>query len=475
MAYRPAAHPYGRSMIAGTALAVGFLLSVVPAAAAPAPGRSGATGGAEPLANGLVGFCGGDDWEPEVAADRAGHVYLVWAHFPGDPTCDPESAAEKRIYIRVSDDGGRTFGPGHVVADVVEGVEYPGQVDCVVTVSDDGTVYVSFLAEGPNDRRLDMVVAHSTDFGRTFTARRVSGHACEQCDHPWTVAHGPNVYTMYTEGPKHILSRSADHGDTWRERLVLEAGIEAFAEGAVVDTEGNAWFAWGDCNGRACSAHEGATYRVSKTLAGTHHTTFTTVARGTPGPSCPVRCGFAFFGPQNDIAIDRAGTLYMAWQTGFDPHASGSPPIVMLSRSTDGGVSWERVGRIDDKDATGCPGGECYALFPRIEGGDAGQIAVMWMDDRLGEPIDHHNGWNVWVRSSRDGGDTWTGPSVRASAYDPERGESRPNGFRHPYGDYQGIDLNRGGDRALMIWGEGVNYWGGPYRPGHVIFRSIRI
>ena len=32
-----------------------------------------------------MGFCGGDDWEPEIAADHGGHVYVVLAHFPGDP------------------------------------------------------------------------------------------------------------------------------------------------------------------------------------------------------------------------------------------------------------------------------------------------------------------------------------------------------------------------------------------------------
>src|SRR5438552_3127956 len=68
------------------------------------------------LRRGLVGFCGGDDWEPEIASTPDGHVYVVWAHFPGDPTCDPASANPNRIYIRVSDDGGATFGPAHVVA-----------------------------------------------------------------------------------------------------------------------------------------------------------------------------------------------------------------------------------------------------------------------------------------------------------------------------------------------------------------------
>jgi hypothetical protein len=68
------------------------------------------------------------------------------------------------------------------------------------------------------------------------------------------------------------------------------------------------------------------------------------------------------------------------------------------------------VGRVDDKTASGCAGGACYALYPRIEGGAAGQISVIWMDDRLGAPLDHNNGWNVWYRTSSNGGLSWTRP-----------------------------------------------------------------
>ena len=99
------------------------------------------------------------------------------------------------------------------------------------------------------------------------------------------------------------------------------------------------------------------------------------------------------------------------------------------------------------------------------------------MDDRNGAPLDHTNGWNVWLRSSTTGGSTWSGASRQVSQYDPSRPESRPSGFLFPYGDYEGIDLmvGSGKTRAVMIWGEGWNYTGGPTQPGHVIFRSLAI
>jgi hypothetical protein len=418
-----------------------------------------------------VGFCGGDDWEPEITA-HDGHVYVVIAHFPGDPSCDPASGGPREVYVRSSADGGLTFGP----LVVVPRLGYPNVVDVVITVDDvTDDVYVSFLAYGLT-KDVDVLVAKSTDFGTTWTTTKVNGPLCTACDHPWLVAHDDNVYVMYASGEDHFLSRSDDGGATWNESLVLEDTHVAFPEGAVLDAAGNAWFAWGDCFG-SCTGKTAAIYQVSRTAAETSETTFARVAEGSAGPHCPpsVSCGFAYFGPQDDIAIDAAGNLYLVWQDDL-PRKPGRPPIVQLSSCSAGtdctsSTNWRYVGRADDKTASGCAGGGCYALFPRIEGGAAGKISVIWMDDRLGAPLDHNNGWNVWYRTSSNGGRSWTGSSVRVSQFDPARSESHENGFEFPYGDYQGIDLL--GDQAVMVWGEGHNYVGGPSNPGHVIYRSM--
>jgi hypothetical protein len=429
-----------------------------------------------------LGFCGGDDWEPEIATDGGDYVYVVLAHFPGDPTCDPSSANPNRVYIQVSSNGGKTFGPAHVVADEIGGVEYPRQVDCVVTVDrDTGAVYVSFLAYGLQGTQTDVAVAKSTNHGATFTAAKVNGPECANCDHPWTAASGSDVYTAYAHAKNHYLAHSSDGGVTWTETNVLRADTVAFPEGAVVDASGNIWFAWGDCKTSSCNGNFAGNYRVSRTLAGTSTTAFALVASAPAGPKCPYapNCGFAYFGIQDDIAIDAGGNLYLVWQDGQDHNKAGSPPIVQLSRCSAGSActqasSWTYVGRADDKDAYGCADSSCYALFPRVEGGAAGQIGVMWMDDRSGSPIDHQNGWNVWYRSSATEGSTWSGPSVQVSQYDPARPESKPNGFLFPYGDYEGVDLRTGNKTtAVLIWGEGFNYTGGASQPGHVIYRSL--
>src|SRR5207237_8289258 len=115
---------------------------------------------------------------------------------------------------------------------------------------------------------------------------------------------------------------------------------------------------------------------------------------------------------------------------------------------------------------------ECCALFPQLVGGAAGQVFATWMDDRndsLDGSTDHVDGWNLWYRSSTDGGTTWAGPGQRISWYDPSQSQSQPNGFLFPYGDYSGLILNpacRG--QAAMTWGEGHEWAGGAPNPGTI-------
>src|SRR6185503_4505796 len=138
-------------------------------------------------------------------------------------------------------ESGVTFGPRTVVSDTPGGLAYPDQGDSTVAVNEAGVVYVTFIAWGLNGNKTDVYVAKSTDFGVTFPPSAVKKvNQASNCDHPWSIARGNNVYTMYAQGKSHYLSRSADGGATWTETKVLAQGNVAFPEGAVVDGAGNA-------------------------------------------------------------------------------------------------------------------------------------------------------------------------------------------------------------------------------------------
>src|SRR5262249_15445908 len=204
------------------------------------------------------------------------------------------------------------------------------------------------------------------------------------------------------------------------------------------------------CQTSNCTGAPAGDYRVSETLAGGNTTTFSPVIAQSPqGPNCPfTNCGFSFFGPQDAIAIDSAGTLYLAWQDGQVHGLRQSPTVINLSRCSSNcttAAGWSLVGRVDDKNASNCAGSACYALFPNIVAAGPGQLFATWIDDRndtLDGTADHADGYNLWFRSSATGGSTWTGPGQQISQLDPAQSQETPAGVLFPYGAYTGLITN---------------------------------
>ena len=64
--------------------------------------------------------------------------------------------------------------------------------------------------------------------------------------------------------------------------------------------------------------------------------------------------------------------------------------------------------------------------------------------------------WNVYYRSSTNGGATWSAESDLSTFVD---GYSYifADGFRFPFGDYFEMDVDQAGT-AHAVWGEGYNY-----------------
>jgi hypothetical protein len=67
--------------------------------------------------------------------------------------------------------------------------------------------------------------------------------------------------------------------------------------------------------------------------------------------------------------------------------------------------------------------------------------------------------WNVWYRSSLDGGLTWSSP-VKLSDATSGAGYKSAHGFDEVYGDYGEISITSSG-KAIAAWGEGFS-WTGP-------------
>src|SRR5437867_697499 len=116
-------------------LLVSLVLTLIPLVAAHA-----ATGF---ITQARLGFSAGDDWEPASAADRFGHVYVLYKHYDvaGQTSC---SSCALHVLLQISNDRGRTWTvPTPIDPEPVVGGQYDSQI--AVDPVDGKTVWASFL------------------------------------------------------------------------------------------------------------------------------------------------------------------------------------------------------------------------------------------------------------------------------------------------------------------------------------------
>jgi hypothetical protein len=125
---------------------------------------------------------------------------------------------------------------------------------------------------------------------------------------------------------------------------------------------------------------------------------------------------------------------------------SGGQQRVWSRRSTDLGVTWS--GR------TMLSSGTEQATAPAIESAGAGSVRAFWYQTNGGS----HDAWNIWYRSSTDGGASW-GAAVDISDANGGTTYKSANGFLEVYGDYGEIAITSSG-KSLAAFGEGSSYNG---------------
>jgi hypothetical protein len=408
-----------------------------------------------------IGFATGDDWEPSIAADRFGHVYALWTHYTGyagantgevDPSCP--LCASPHMVLQISSDGGATFSAPRALKVPSDLRQDDPQI--VVDAADGRTVYAAFM----QGNKSSMYVARSDDFGAHFTPILVEGIE-RGTDKIALAARGGHVYLVYHTQQKIWASISHDGGGTWKvvqpiDNTNSKYGV-SLPSGAAIDSHGNAFFAWDGAN-RPGQAKGTINLYVTKTADGGATWTVSRVAVSQAPPDCDC-AGWDYWGAQMAMGIDAADRLYLLWNA--NGIAKG-PQRVSFARSTDGAVTWSAA-----TDVSAAPQGSNHA-FPALVAGASGDVRIAWMDDRNGFDAggsDANARWNVYYRSSTNGGNTWSS-EVRLSAWVggyTYKLDSPRQGFLQPYGDYFEMDINSAA-RTVAIWGEGNSYVG----PGNV-------
>ncbi len=392
-----------------------------------------------------LGFTVGDQWEPAIAADQYGHVYVLYPQYGDVPGC--QSCALPTMTLVVSADNGATWQAPHAITPHVTG-QFDAQI--VVDPADHRTVYASWL----QNNNIDAIVAKSVDFGQSWSTV-IADRGNEDADKPVLAVRGRDVYVAFNRERSIRVASSHDGGLTFTSANVNPALrlMRALAGGATVDPDRNAFVAWAGYNARDGTKGRVNLYTSKSADGGRTWTTKLMDSSGAPPDCSTFHCEWGYLGAQITMASDESGTVYALWNS-----AKGDkvPERIYFASSTTAGETWSQK-----VDVSRAAAGVEHA-FPALAAGAAGDVRLAWMDTR-NAPL-----WNVYYRNSTNGGAIWS-PEVRLSTYVSGYRYIRNKGFSFPFGDYFGMTIDAEG-YTQVVWGEGLDF----RTPGSIWYSSGR-
>jgi len=389
-----------------------------------------------------LGHTSGDGWEPAVAADRFGHVYMLYAQYLGVPGC-PTCKSPTQI-VQISNDRGATWGPPRVLQ---QNREQGWDSQIVIDPVDGRTVYAAWIER----YKSDVIVAKSTDFGATWsevTANKINKGA----DKDILAVRGQDVYIAYNHSTQMYVASSHDGGQTFSEVKINPNGKLgwALASGGTVTPSGTIHFGWAgyEQNGKATGP---VNLFVSSSTDGGTTWTHKLVDTSAAPPICSDDfCGWNYLGAQIALASDAAGVVYALWNAGDEENG---PERMWFARSTDDGGSWSTAVEVSTAPT------RAHHSFPAIAASEAGDVRLSWMDTR----VERRNRlWNTYYRSSSNGGSSWSA-EADVSTFVSGVTYIKPDGYEFPFGDYFEIDIDDQ-DTIQIVNGQGLNY----DTPGHI-------
>ena len=383
-----------------------------------------------------------DDWEPAIAADpNAPYVYWLSTRFKPKPC--PGNCPTPWIALAVSPDGGKTWGKVRPLCACKGSWQYDPIIE---VVPETGDVYALYL----NGYNVDFV--KSTDRGRTWSAPVSTYGNVSWNDKPALTStdDGKHIYATWNgpTGGDPWVSVSHDFGRTWSQTKVVDSDRYFFAYDGTVLSDGTVVLSQSsiDYSGPGASAVGAVQQHVF--VSTDRGATWRDVLVDTVelGPPCETSgCYADFHSGHSAVSSDRGDRLYHVYDGAV---TAGGPQAVWFRTSDDGGRSWSARTRLS---AAGV-----HSTGPVIEATGGRDLRVWYASQGVAKR------WNVFARSSTDGGATWSAP-VKISDTISGNGYDNANGFLEFYGDYGEIAVtNRG--KTVATWGEGFSWLG----PGNV-------
>jgi hypothetical protein len=384
---------------------------------------------------------GTDDWEPAVAADPSSPWVYVLATRYGEAKPCPGNCPTPFIVLERSRDGGRTWSDGVPIC----ACKGSGQFDPIIeVVPDSGHVYALYM------NGFNVVFVKSSDHGRTWSTPVPTYGNVAWTDKPvlTTSPDGRHVYVSWN-GPKGgdpWMAVSHDAGATWTQMKAVDSDRYYYAYDATVLPDGTVVFSEGSLTYTAPGGDPEGSVKQHALVSQNQGRTWRNVVIDTVpvGEPC-ADCRADYYLGHSSVSSNAAGELVVAYDGASQPFG---PQRIYVRRSTDGARTWSA------RTALSVAGENATA--PALEFAGRSGVRLYYFQTAGGDDPDL---WNVWYRSSGDGGRTWTAP-VRISDASSGAEYKAAAGFLEPYGDYGEIAVTSRG-ATVAVWGEGFS-WLGP-------------
>jgi hypothetical protein len=390
-----------------------------------------------------------DDWEPAVGTDPAApYVYLLTTRYGTEPPDCFAHCPSPFIAMAISSNGGSTWGAQKPVCLCLGSkAQYDPTIEVVPNT---GAVYSVFL-NADRHNGFSTVFTKSTDHGATWSDPvHVYGNV-SWTDKPEvaTSASGKDIYVSWngpTVGDLYV-GQSHDYGATWTQQKLSDDKRYYYAYDARVLSDGTVVFSESSIVYSGLKNVDGEVWHhaiISRDKGQTWANVI--VAKVPVGESCVADgCKPDFYIGQTSVVSDAPGHLVFTYE---GPTTAGGPQRVYVSTSADAGRTWSAGApvSVSGENATG----------PRLASSGGGNARIWYMQTAGG---DNPDAWNVWYRSSTNGGRTWSSPVKIDDAPAGAAGYVNANGFGEVYGDYGEIAVTNTG-KTVAVWGEGFSYTG---------------
>ena len=405
----------------------------------PAPGWTG-----EALVDGVR-----DDWEPAVAADPVDPFVYILTTRLGYPKPCSGNCPIPHISLQISKDGGSNWERPKPLCACKGSWQYDPIIE---VVADTGHVYAVYL-NGYN-----VVFVKSEDHGKTWSAPvRTYGNVSWN-DKPTlaTSADGRDIYVSWNgpTGGDPWIAQSHDFGETWTQSKVVNSGRYFFAYDGVVLDDGTALLTNSSISYTGPGAAAEGVVRQHIFISRNGGRTWQNLVMDNVelGPPCVTTgCYADFHSGHSGLSADEDGDLVYVYDGALVP---GGPQRAWVRTSTDAGRTWT------DRIALSRNG--VHTTGPVVDAAANGDFRSWYAEQNA------TGRWNVFYRSSNNGGQTWSAPILISDA---TAGAEYKNadGFLEFYGDYGEIAITNQG-KTIGVWGEAFSYNG----PGGVWFNIGR-